>query len=118
VMVQLAQGLACLGTQVWELRFLSVQQRVRNLLARLAAEHGRVTPEGVRIELRITHEEIAEWVGADRSTVTTALKSLQEQGYLHRHGRQLVLLSRALTPAELRAFDPAHPALLLEQFVS
>jgi len=117
VMVQLAQGLACLGTQVWELRFLNVQQRVRNLLARLAAEHGRVTPQGVLIELRITHEEIAEWVGADRSTVTTALKALQEQGYVRRYGRQLLLLSPTVTPAELSAFDPAHAALLLKQFV-
>ncbi len=45
---------------------------------------GRVTPDGVLLELELTHRLLAGVIGARRPSVTTALKALEESGALTR----------------------------------
>jgi len=66
--------------------------RVRAQLLELAGEHGRVCREGVRIDLPLTHELIADMVGCARETVTRALEELQREEFVSRHGRYYQLL--------------------------
>lgn len=66
--------------------------RVRVQLLELASEHGRVCRDGVRIDLPLTHELIADMVGCARETVTRALEELQREGFVCRHGRYYQLL--------------------------
>jgi len=61
--------------------------RVRAKLLQLAADHGVVGREGVRLDLPLTHELLAEMVGSARETVTRAMDELQEEGLITRHGR-------------------------------
>lgn len=61
-----------------------VDERLSLLFWHLAARWGRVTPEGVRVELPLTHELLAELVGAQRPTVTSALARLAERDALLR----------------------------------
>ena len=60
--------------------------RVRRQLLELAREHGRVTREGVRIDLPLTHDLIADMVGCARETVTRAFDELQRSGFVVRRG--------------------------------
>lgn len=50
----------------------------------LAERWGRVGPEGISIEVPVTHEMLAKLVGATRPSVTTALGHLAERGLLIR----------------------------------
>ena len=61
-----------------------VDARLRGLFWHLADRWGRVTSAGVVLPLRLTHDSLARLVGAQRPTVTTALKSLQDSGEVMR----------------------------------
>ena len=54
------------------------------LFADLAQRFGRMTPEGIVIELPLTHQIIGDLVGSRRPTVSLALQSLAEGGVLKR----------------------------------
>ncbi len=61
-----------------------VEDRLMETLWYLASCWGRVTPRGTRIPFRITHEVLSEILGAQRPSVTTAFRSLIEQGLVTR----------------------------------
>ncbi len=61
-----------------------VDTRVMVLLWHLADRWGRVTPEGVVVPLRLTHETLARLVGAQRPSVTAALRQLADERRLSR----------------------------------
>jgi len=65
--------------------------RVRRRLLQLARDHGRVTPTGVRIDFRLTHELLGEMVGSVRETVTRALDELEADGFVRRDGHAYML---------------------------
>lgn len=54
------------------------------LLSWLAKKFGHQVEGGIAIDLRLTHQEIAEILGITRVTVTRLLKELQEQGAIAR----------------------------------
>jgi hypothetical protein len=61
-----------------------VDTRVLVLMWHLADRWGRVRPDGVLVPLKLTHETLARLVGAQRPSVTTALRTLQLEGRLLR----------------------------------
>jgi hypothetical protein len=61
-----------------------VEDRAHALLWLLAERWGRVTPEGVVLSLRLTHELLGQLVGAKRPTVSLALKELELRGSIRR----------------------------------
>ena len=62
----------------------NLQLRLRLLLWSLAGRWGRVTRDGVRVDLPLTHQLIADLAGASRPPVTTALGELERGGYILR----------------------------------
>jgi len=108
VMRKLAQGVDKMVSQVRELGFLDVQQRLKQRLMELAQEHGIATAEGIRIDLDITHEEIGELVAANRATVTAYLNEFKRQGYLWQDGRFLVIVS----PEHMEVLDAITRAVV------
>jgi CRP/FNR family cyclic AMP-dependent transcriptional regulator len=69
-----------------------VDVRLLMLLWYLAERWGRVTPEGVVVPLRLTHETLARLVGAQRPSVTTAIRQLEDEEHLRRTPDRLWLL--------------------------
>ena len=69
---------------------------------------GRVTPRGIWVDLPLTHELIAQLVGARRPTVTLAMGSLAAQELLTRHPRSGWLLDRPTY--QLNAVTDAYAA--------
>ena len=57
-----------------------VEHKLLATLWHLASNWGRVTPEGVYIPFRLTHEVLGEILGAKRPSVTTAMTHLQRRG--------------------------------------
>jgi CRP/FNR family cyclic AMP-dependent transcriptional regulator len=61
-----------------------VEDKLLVTLWHLASSFGRVTPEGVVIPFRLTHEVLGEIVGAQRPSVTTAIGRLQDSAQIKR----------------------------------
>jgi CRP-like cAMP-binding protein len=66
--------------------------RVRLKLLQLAREFGRVSSEGIRLEVPLTHDLLAEMIGSARETVTRCLDELQRSGFVVRDGYSYRLL--------------------------
>ncbi len=73
-------------------------ERVREKLLQLGRLHGRVVSGGIRLDLPLTHELLAEMIGSRRETVTFALADLTREGFVSRDGRTYVL---QVSPAAL-----------------
>jgi CRP/FNR family cyclic AMP-dependent transcriptional regulator len=54
------------------------------LFAHLADRFGKVTPNGIALSLKLTHQDLGKLVGATRQSVSTALSELTETGSLIR----------------------------------
>jgi CRP/FNR family cyclic AMP-dependent transcriptional regulator len=71
--------------------YAKIGDRVMHLFRKLAAEHGVASPGGTRIDLRLTHADIASLVGSTRETVSLELGKLVDAGRVHVHGKTIVL---------------------------
>jgi hypothetical protein len=58
----------------------SMEQRLSGILSLLAEQFGVPDGPGTRIELRLTHVQLASAIGANRATVTRLLGSLRRRG--------------------------------------
>jgi CRP/FNR family transcriptional regulator, cyclic AMP receptor protein len=61
-----------------------VEVRLLVIMWYLADRWGRVRPDGVHLPLRLTHQLLGRLIGAQRPSVTTALKQLTASGRLTR----------------------------------
>lgn len=67
--------------------------RLWKLLVWLGEKFGRNVEGGRLIDLRMTHQELAEAINSTRVTVTRLLQQFESEGKLRRHQRRLVLVS-------------------------
>jgi CRP-like cAMP-binding protein len=63
-----------------------IDRRLLMLMWHLADRWGRVTPEGIRIPLRLTHQLLADLVASRRPSVTSALQQLGREGHISKLG--------------------------------
>lgn len=61
-----------------------VETRLLVLFWHLSERWGRVTPDGIVLELGLTHQVLGQLVGCRRASVTTALKAICQSGLAHR----------------------------------
>ena len=94
--VCLVEGLVQKGRCYSELLQLlatqSVEERLWQLLQNMAALYGRRDGKERVVERHISHEELANMVGATRQWVTMTLGRLQKQGLIVMHGRRIALV--------------------------
>lgn len=114
--VQRSHGLA-LQLAISDVRH--IKPRLLLLFWHLADRWGRMSRDGVAIPLRLTHEVIAQLVGAQRPTVSTALQALAREGLLTRAPDRTWLLDPRSAQEDgqgrmllsLRNASPARPAI-------
>ena len=68
------------------------ESTILKLLAWLAKRFGQEVKQGKLIELRLTHQDIADLVGLTRVTVTRLLSDLEKQGMIQRQERYFIVL--------------------------
>lgn len=78
-----------------------VDDRLLLTLWHLAERWGRVRPEGITLPLPLSHQRLADLVGAHRPSVTKALGELTDRGALSRRGDGVWVLHGS-PPAQLR----------------
>jgi len=57
-------------------------QRLARILAHLAEEHGRKTPKGVEIQMKLTQGELAQWTVMSRESLNKLLNRWIDEGVL------------------------------------
>lgn len=91
-----------------------VEERLEATFWDLADRWGRVTPSGIHIPLRLTHEVLAQLVGGRRPTITLALRDLADRGILTRRpDRTWLLVARQPTLAHNGPPGTAPPLVAL-----
>ncbi|MDP8205222.1 MAG: Crp/Fnr family transcriptional regulator [Candidatus Electryonea clarkiae] len=89
-------------TAVRDLAFLDVPARLAKLLHSLCETDAEVKPNGHLITLRLTHQELANLIGASREIVTTVLGRFTEEGLLVQEKRRLLIKD----PRQLKKYFP------------
>ncbi|RJQ55299.1 MAG: Crp/Fnr family transcriptional regulator [Nitrospiraceae bacterium] len=75
------------------LNFNNASQRVKMLFLMLSEEYGKKSPEGVTLNIRLTHQDIAEMTGMTRETITRIIDKWQKSGELAVLRDKLIRLS-------------------------
>ena len=74
-----------------------IEERVRGFLELLANDYGQPCDRGLRLNIKLTHQELASALSTTRVTVTRVLGSLRDEGWLHIDGqRRLVIAHQPL----------------------
>ncbi len=87
--------------RIEHLIFRDVSAKLAALLLDLADEFGAPDGDGVRLDVRITHQEMANLVGSTRETVSMMLAQFRKRGIVETDGRTL----RIRDPQALRALS-------------
>lgn len=97
-----AQRLRNANDQIYNLTFLDVRSRVIRTILRLAEEQGIKQGDGVLINIRLTHQQLASFAGTSRESVTKVLQELSEEGALLVEKKRIFLPDHAKVKALAR----------------
>ena len=97
LMAVLAQRVRNLSELLEDTLFLNLPVRLAKKLVAYAETHGQRTPEGVRIELRLSQEEWGDLVGATRESINKQMRAWVDQGLIRLdHGCVVLLRPEAI----------------------
>jgi CRP/FNR family cyclic AMP-dependent transcriptional regulator len=95
VMNALSMRLRHTDAMIEDLLFLDVHGRVAKKLLDLADLHGVRTPEGVRIEMKLTQTDLAALVGASRESVNKVIGYFVDKRFITSEKRKITILRLA-----------------------
>lgn len=75
-----------------ELVFHSVPQRVGRLLLRLSAQHGIQNGRGMLIDVALTQQEIANFIGATREATSSVLNQFKRKGWIEIRKQRILIV--------------------------
>jgi CRP-like cAMP-binding protein len=104
LMDRIVQRARWLAFQLAVCHVVRVDTRLLLMLWHFADRWGRMTKEGARVRIPVTHSVLASVVGARRPSVTTALGRLEEEGLIERLPDGVWLLHGA-PPADFARLD-------------
>lgn len=87
-----------------------IDDRLELALWHIAERWGRVTPNGVALTVRLTHELLADLVAAQRPSVTLSLQHLERAGRIERRQSVIYLLGDPPSAAAENDQEPAPVA--------
>ena len=95
IIATLSQRLRNSNQQIQNLTFKKVKGRLLDSLKQLADKYGVEQENGILINKKITHQELANLVGTTRATITKLLGELAEENKLEMKDRYLILKNKA-----------------------
>ena len=78
---------------ITDLTILDVRTRVARMLLRLTEQHGVPSADGVLIDLKLTHQHLADMTGTARETVTKLLLELQNEQLIRIDQKKIIVCS-------------------------
>ncbi len=91
MLATLSHRLRQTDAMVEDLLFLDVHGRVAKKLLELAETNGTRTPEGLRIEMKLTQSDLAAMVGASRESVNKVMSYLLDKEYVSVEKRKITV---------------------------
>ncbi len=91
------------------LLFRSNRDRLGHLLLELTEQYGSSTEDGVHLDIRLSHQELASIIGVTRETVTTLLGEMQHEGVLRISRQKIVIRDLRRLAASLDVGVPLLP---------
>lgn len=68
--------------QMANIAFNDVKGRILNIIKKLTEKHGKTTQRGIKIDVILSHQDIANLVNASRVMVTNILNTLKNEGLI------------------------------------
>ncbi|NPV90918.1 MAG: Crp/Fnr family transcriptional regulator [Firmicutes bacterium] len=91
IITTLSHRLRKSNEQIEMMAFWDVRSRIIKVLYDLAQEHGVVTENGIKIRLRLTHQDLANMAATSRETVTRVLQELHDMGVFNMFDKYIML---------------------------
>ncbi|SDO67644.1 CRP/FNR family transcriptional regulator, anaerobic regulatory protein [Paenibacillus sp. yr247] len=88
--------------QIYDLTFLGVRSRIMKTILRLSEQHGTPTADGLLINLKLTHQQMANMVGTVRESVTKVLQELLDDGIIQIDKKMITLIKVDEIKREIR----------------
>jgi CRP/FNR family cyclic AMP-dependent transcriptional regulator len=88
-----------LHTRLQTLLFQDVRTRILSTLQDLATDYGEPHPAGQRLRLKLTHQDIANLIGATRETTSQTISDLRAEGLLGFDKKHPILVQRLVAEA-------------------
>ncbi len=95
VMKTLSQRIRLANQMVEDLIFLDVYGRVAKKLLELSKDYGVETEDGVRIDMRLTQQELASMIGASRESVNKVMGYFTDKSYISTDKHKITILRLA-----------------------
>lgn len=92
VMEELCGRLARLENAIESMGARNVETRVNSVLLEFSDKYGKATPEGILVELPLSREGIANYIGLTRETVSRKMSLLQDEGIIDMIGNKKVII--------------------------
>lgn len=96
------QRLRHANDQIYDLTFLGVRARIIKTILRLSEQHGISTPHGILIDVKLTHQQLANLVGTVRESVTKVLQELLDDELISIDKKLITLRKIEAIQAEIR----------------
>jgi len=72
----------------------SASEKLAKLMLEWCAKNGKETDKGISLKMTLTHEEIAQLIGASRETVTRLLGDFKAKGLISVKGSTLIICNK------------------------
>ena len=91
----------------WEkvqmLNYKNASERIKRLFAMLSNEYGKKSNEGITLNIKLTHQDIADMSGLTRETVTRIINKWYKDGEIKILENKFILLSPDFLQKDLKA---------------
>jgi CRP-like cAMP-binding protein len=74
---------------------LPLRQRVAGMLLHLASQFGMIRSDGIHLSLKVSQDQLSEYVGCSRPILNRELKQLEQVGLIKVHYSQVVILDES-----------------------
>jgi CRP/FNR family transcriptional regulator len=92
----LSRRLLTSDEEIHRLTFQTIPARLAACLLKLSEQFGAACAEGIQIEIKLTHQRLADLVGTNRESVTRYLKKFKESGSIKSDGHRITVLDPEL----------------------
>ncbi|MCS6264992.1 MAG: Crp/Fnr family transcriptional regulator [Nitrospira sp.] len=80
-------------SRVEDLVFRDVPARLAHLLLELSKSDGVAENQGIRLKVKLTHQEMANLIGCSRETVSASMGQFRDDGLIEMDGRTITLVN-------------------------
>ena len=92
--IRLARGIDGLAYRLSQALSENVQKRLISQLKYLSESYGTPSSKGTKIKIPLTHQELANWLGVSRETVTREMKNLSNKKLVEYTYKHITLLKK------------------------